>query len=98
MQRRNDLLVTESTDMHQEHKAQMATAKKQVAMARQLVHEVCNNRTVRLILFERLQDLILDQRILRADAWGLGMLGEPVTGEFMERRWTVFVSNSTNDC
>jgi hypothetical protein len=44
----------------------MAEAEEQVALASHLIHEVCNNRTVRLTLLEKIQDTIRRQRLFRA--------------------------------
>jgi hypothetical protein len=60
------MLIAREPDIHQEHKAQMAEAEEQVALASQLVHAVCNNRTVRLMLLEKIQDTIRRQRLFRA--------------------------------
>jgi hypothetical protein len=58
------LPVREPAEIHQQHKAQIAEAKKRVEIVTDLIHEIGNNLTVRSLLLEEVRR----QRSFRA-AW-----------------------------
>ena len=66
VERTEPMLAKAPANIYREHKAQIAEAEKQVAIASQLIHELCNHRTVRLILLETIHNTIRQQRLFRA--------------------------------